>query len=279
MSLFQRPLRPPATVSDEAVERYLAAVRADLSVDPLFRRRLRGAVVNRFVADREASTSMRRGRRQMGGLGRAVLYASFALSVSVTTAMAASQGAVPGDALYPLKVQIEQLRLQALPVQFHDDLAAHSLGERIHELGVLAERGDWARVTSLAAAVTREYEHFVDTTRGHGASANSLVVLTALLDRLPERAQTAIMDVRDGVEDAAEEAGIGERPAGGQGSEPGRSDGRGGGAPTVTDPSTTPKATPRPARSERPEPTPRASRSPRPSLEPSASPSPEPAGD
>lgn len=278
MSLFQRPIQPPAILSDEAVARYLRTVRAELTVDPLFRRRLRGQVVNRFVADREgrapAST-----RRRMGALGRAVLYTSFALSVSVTSAMAAAQGAVPGDALYPLKLQIESLRLQALPAQFHDDLAAHSLGERVHELGVLAERGDWARVSAQATAVEREYEHLVDTTRGDSASDNSLVVLTAMLDRLPERAQLAITDVLDGVDDAAEEAGVGERPGRGEASEPGRNDGRGGGAPTGPDPSPTPEPTPRPARSERPEPTPRPTKSPRPSAEPVAPPSSGSAGD
>ena len=53
MSLFNDTLRPPAILSDQAVERYLAAIRAEIEPDPFFRRRLRGQVMNRFVATRE----------------------------------------------------------------------------------------------------------------------------------------------------------------------------------------------------------------------------------
>lgn len=265
MSLFQRPIQPPAILSDEAVERYLEAVRAELSVDPLFRRRLRGILVNRFVAEREDRATSG-SRRRMGSLGRAVLYASFVLSVSVSSAMAASQGAAPGDALYGLKIQIEHLRLQALPEHLHDELAAHSLGERIHELGVLAGRGDWERVTAQAALVESEYRHFLDTAHSGGPSSRHLVVLSALLDRLPERAQLAIEAVLDGVETAS---GRVTPDARGQGRGFGPVDvGRGaGGAPAngphATDPATS-EATPKPARSARPDPTPRASKSPKP---------------
>ena len=277
MSLFQRPIGPPAILSDQAVERYLAAVRAELSLDPLFRRRLRGRVVNHFVAEREGRTAAAP-RRRMGGLGRAVLYASFALSVSVSSAMAASQGAAPGDALYSLKIQIEHLRLQALPEHLHDDLAAYSLGERIHELGVLAERGDWARVATQADAVEAEYRHFVDTTDEVGSENRYLLVLTALLDRLPDRAQAAIGDVLDGVQDAGDDLVRGQGQgrgqgqaagsrAAGDGSDTGRATGTGSDA---GDPATI-EVTPKPSRPERPDPTPRASKSPKPSGEPAAS--------
>ena len=273
MSLFQRPIQPPAILSDQAVERYLAAVRAELSVDPLFRRRLRGAVVNRFVAEREGRSGAPRRSRRMGALGRAVLYATFALSVSVSSAMAASQGAAPGDALYPLKLQIERLRLQALPEHLHDQLAAHSLCERIHELDLLAERGDWARVAAQADAVEDEYRHFLDTTGDQASSDRYLVVLTALLERLPDRAQAAIKDVLDGVEAASDAAA----PRGG-GNQGGSSGSAGGGSGSGGAPSdaprpsaaATPEPTPKPARTDRPDPTPRASKSPRPSAEPAA---------
>ena len=42
MSLFQQPLRPPNQMVDDAVARYIAAIRADLEPDPRFKRRLRG---------------------------------------------------------------------------------------------------------------------------------------------------------------------------------------------------------------------------------------------
>lgn len=280
MSLFQRPIQPPAILSDQAVERYLAAVRAELSVDPLFRRRLRGAVVNRFVAARESQGAAPGRSRRMGALGRSVLYATFALSVSVSTAMAASQGAAPGDSLYPLKLQIEHLRLQALPEHFHDDLAAHSLGERIHELDVLADRGDWARVATQAVAVEDEYHSFLDTTRDEASSERYLLVLTKLLERLPDRAQLAIEDVLEGVEAASEEVVRGNQGQGqGQGSGQGpdsssANDGRGADAAPGNEPRATtvatPDPTPKPTPPPRPDPTPRASKDAKASAEPAA---------
>jgi hypothetical protein len=281
MSLFQRPIQPPAILSDQAVERYLEAVRAELAVDPLFRQRLRGAVVNRFVAAREARAATPGRSRRMGALGRSVLYASFALSVSVSAAMAASQGAVPGDGLYPLKLQIERLRLEALPAHLHDELAAHSLGERIHELGVLAERGDWARVATQAAAVEDEYRHFADVAGRDGSSDRHLVVLSALLDRLPDRAQHAIENVLDSFEAASD--GAADPGAHGRGRDTGSvnqgggansaNEGRGADAPEPTD-ATGADPTAKPSRPARPDPTPRASKSPRPSADPTAPASP-----
>jgi hypothetical protein len=230
MSLFQRGIRPPATWSDEALERYLAAIRDEVLLDPMFRRRLRGTVVNRFVAEREGDVvaTRARGARRMGALGRSVLYASVALAASVSGTMAASQGSVPGDALYPLKRQIESLRLEALPAQFHDDLAAHALGERIEEIGRLAERGDWEGVAAHAAAVDHDSDAFLELTDLDSASADRyLVVLSGLIDRLPVRAQLAIEDAVSHLESAAATAGAGGRPttAGG-----GSSNGQGGGS-------------------------------------------------
>lgn len=279
MSLFQRPIHPPAILSDQAVERYLAAVRSEISVDPLFRRRLRGRVVNRFVDQHQGVVPLP--RRRMGAVGRAVLYASFALSVSVSSAMAASQGAVPGDALYALKLQIEHLRLAALPEQLHDDLAAYSLGERIHELGVLAERGEWERVAVQAAAVEGEYRHFVEATRADGPSDRHLVVLEGLLERLPDRAQLAIDDVLDRVQAASDGIGQGRGQAGGEssGSDAGSSSngGAAGGSatnePRTSEPASDP--TPKPSREARPAPTPRASRTPRPFVDQTVPASPE----
>jgi hypothetical protein len=196
-----------------------------------------------------------------------VLYASFVLSVSVSSAMAASQGAAPGDALYPLKLQIERLRLQALPEHLHDDLSAHALGERIHELGVLAERGDWSRVATQAVAVEREYRHFLETADADNSPDQYLLVLTELLERLPDRAQLAIDDVLNGVEAAGD--GISSGAGNGQGT---MNDGGGAGVapgsrpPTST--SATSEATPKPSRADRPVPTPRATKSPRPSSGP-----------
>ena len=111
MSLFTR--RPGSHVPpDEAMRRYVELVRRDIDPHPLFRRRLRGTVVNRFVAQREGSAVARRPRAsRMGRLGRACLYASVATAISVGGVMAASESALPGGFFYPLKLSVEDMRL------------------------------------------------------------------------------------------------------------------------------------------------------------------------
>jgi hypothetical protein len=202
MSLFRDALRPEPIASDEALRRYIASIRAHLEPDPLFRRRLRGTVLNRFVAQREGKIATRRGARAaMGRLGRACLYTSVALAMSAGVTMAASQAALPGDPLYPLKLRIEALRVLALP-DFHDALAVYALSERIHELGMLAERGAWAQVESLAGPIREEYAALaaagIDPGQADGALSPRLAVLDALLERLPPRAQEAIADAMAG---------------------------------------------------------------------------------
>ena len=72
MSLFRDSMRPPPIASDAALRRYLELVRAEIEPDPLFHRRLRGAVLNQFVAVREGAPSTMRvpsRARAMGRLG------------------------------------------------------------------------------------------------------------------------------------------------------------------------------------------------------------------
>ena len=159
MSLFTNPIRPAPIASDAAVRRYIEAIRRQIEPDPLYRRRLRGQVVNRFVAQKRGIdlTGPRRPSR-MGALGRACLYASFALAVSVTGVMAASDAAIPGDVLYPLKLRIEEMRLDVLPDEYDDELAAYALSERIGELSQLVEAGDVARASALAGSIHDAYE-------------------------------------------------------------------------------------------------------------------------
>ncbi len=97
MSLLRDSLRPPPLASDAAVRRYIELIRAELEPDPLFRRRLRGEVVNRFVAAREGLKQPAHRPSAMGRLGRAVLYSSFALAMSAGGVMAASQQALPSS--------------------------------------------------------------------------------------------------------------------------------------------------------------------------------------
>jgi hypothetical protein len=237
MSLFRSSLRPPAILSDEAVERYLASLRADLELDPLFRRRLRGRVMNEYVAVREEH--VRRPRASMGRLGRAVLYASVTLMLGVSTAMAASQGAIPGDPLYPVKRQIEELRLQALPADFHDELVAYALAERITELDRLAELGRWGAVTAHARAVEAEYGSLTQAIDVTSAPVKRhLIVLGEMLARLPERAQASVERVMGDIDEARR---AGSSAARRRGHDNPRSTPQGGALPG---PSHVPRATP-----------------------------------
>jgi hypothetical protein len=201
-----------------------------------------------------------------------VLYASFALAATTTSVLAASQEAVPGDVLYPLKRHVESLRVQVLPAHLQDDLAAYELAERIGELAVLAERGDDARVAGLAAIVERDYEAFVEISQATPGSKNhQLTVLSALVERLPEPAQAAIAEVIEQQSHptdppAQDPFGIG--AAGNGGSQPSTGAGTAGGqaAPDTEEPTKTPTPdpTPKAGQSPSPDPTPKATKSPRP---------------
>lgn len=270
MSLFRETIRPPAILSDKAVERYLAAVRAEIRPDPLFRRRLRGEIVNRYVAVREGIGATP-ARRSMGTLGRAVLYATFTLAVTSTSVLAASQEALPGDLLYPLKRHVETLRVQVLPAHLHDDLAALSLAERINELARLAERGEWGRVAIQAAVVEQEYDAFLLLAEAAPESSNEryLTVLAGLVERLPDAARVAVeavIDRRSGGEPnqpqvvpdgSGPRSNGGSTPTGGAGSQTGIP----GSWPGVDPADPTPQ--PEPTKSPRPEPSPREPREPR----------------
>lgn len=201
MSLLRDSLRPPPLASDEAVRRYLMAIRAQLEPDPLFKRRLRGVVVNHFVAAREGVAQPARRASGMGRIGRACLYASVALALSVGGVMGASRGALPGELLYSVKLQMEGMRVAILPAHLHDDLAVARLSERINELGRLTAAGDWMHASSLASAISDGYDELealgVTDRAAEGMLAQRLEVLEGLLDRLPPQAEAAIQRAID----------------------------------------------------------------------------------
>ncbi|HET8776663.1 MAG TPA: DUF5667 domain-containing protein [Candidatus Limnocylindria bacterium] len=189
MSLAQASQSP-----DELVRRYIELVRPDLEPDPLYRRRLRGVVTNRFVAAREGIAEPVRRPTQTGKLGRACLYASFALAMSVGGALAASRGALPGDLLYPMKLQVEAIRLEAFPQQFHDDLLVYALTERTAELDRLVEEGRLESAGQLVETIRNGYQEVAELgVEGDSEELGpSLAVLDAVSDRLPAPAQAAI---------------------------------------------------------------------------------------
>ncbi|MEO7296872.1 MAG: hypothetical protein ABIZ57_12115 [Candidatus Limnocylindria bacterium] len=278
MSLFKRALRPPPIVSDEAIERYLTSHREQIEPDPLYRRRLRTDVVNRFVAAREGIDSASRPslvRREMGRVGRACLYASFTLGVSAASVLAASQEAKPGEVLYPLKQRIEQLRVDVLPPHLHGELAAYALGERIDEMGWLAEAGHLELVAAMGPAIDREYARLVTL----GASVDAagatrierhLIVLEGLLAKLPPNARDAVRLDIDG--------SAGTRLGNSRNLDPGTPRGvtpaAGGAAAPFGSP--TPSPTAKPARAAKPDPTAAAAPTPTPKPKPDRTPEPRP---
>ncbi|HEX5039472.1 MAG TPA: DUF5667 domain-containing protein [Candidatus Limnocylindria bacterium] len=205
MSLFRDSMRPPPLASDAALRRYIDLVRAELEPDPLFRRRLRGLVTNRFVAVREGGAVAMTGispARAMGRLGRACLYASVALAASVGVTMAASQSALPGDPLYGVKLRIEELRVTALPAEFRDELAVYVLTERVGELSQLTAAGRTEQAEALVeviedqVAVVAALDLPAETESG--LIAAQLDVLDTLVESLPPEAQQAIQRAMSG---------------------------------------------------------------------------------
>jgi hypothetical protein len=305
MSVMSRlPRRDPLS-PDEAVRRYVEAIRSDLEPDPMFRRRLRGTVTNQFVARREGAAvpSASPLGRQMGTLGRACLYASFGLALSVGGVMAASETAIPGDLLYPLKRSIEEMRMEVAPAHLRDDLAAYELGERLDELSRLVENGAWQSAATLARSVEASYEEFVamagaDVLEGDRLDAQ-LAHLVEVLESAPVGAREAIVNAmagapglqlddpgqgnaKSGSGNKAQGQGDGANNGSANGAENGNGTSNGGGpdgagAPGQATPTPTPDSTPEPAseedrQSEQAEPTPKPV--PTPMAHPTPNPSP-----
>jgi hypothetical protein len=281
MSFFNRALSPAPRVSAEAIERALAAVAAQVEPDPLFRRRLRSEVVNRYVAAREGLAAPERpapGRgSRTGRLGRACLYASFGLAATAASVMAAAQEALPGEALYGVKLRVEQLRFDLAPDHLHADLVAYALGERLDEMDDLVAAGALDEALGLVPAIEHEFARLealanAPSDEDGARIERHMVVLSGVLERLPDTARSAVQDVVNGVnglggqsEDSSSgtnsSAGAGESGANGSmpagGPVP-------GGTTNIDDETPAPDRTPRPEATPRPEPTQGPERTPRP---------------
>ena len=289
MSFFDRALSPAPRVSAEAIERALVAVAAQIEPDPLFRRRLRSEVVNRYVAAREGLAAPEHAApvrpSRTGRLGRACLYASFGLAATAASVLAAAQEALPGEALYGVKLRVEELRFDVTPDHLHADLIAYALGERIEEMVRLAAAGALDEARGLVPAIEHEFSRLealmtASSDQDEARIERHLVVLSGLLERLPDTARSAVRDVVNGVNGLGSQ---GDQPRGADDSNggAGASDGDGstpaGGQSTgettnLDDEAATPDRTPRPEATPRPEPTPRPERMPRPEPTPKAEP-------
>jgi hypothetical protein len=120
----------------------------------------------------------------MGLLGRGVLYASLVTAASVSAVGAAAQGSLPGDALYGVKLEIEELRMRVAPPGLRDDLAAMALDERLDEVEQLAAAGRWSQVPEAAG---RAAAAKADLERVAPGEAPSLLVGDHSMERHAER--------------------------------------------------------------------------------------------
>ena len=257
MSRIGLPLDDPML---QRLERSISAVEPD----PLFRRRLRGEVVNRHVATREGLVRAPRRQREMGRLGRATLYASLAVALSVSAAGAASQGALPGDALYSVKLQLEEIRMRIAPPSLRDDLAAMALEERLDEVEALAAEGAWSRIAGAAAGVAAAEDRLAGYA---GIDADDVAAIHRHTQVLEALLATAPASARGGLETALQASAhaghdgdkngtpanggqAGDRADGDQDGPQGQpAGGNGGSASPETSPSQHPTAQPAPSQS------------------------------
>lgn len=182
---------------DEAFAERLERSLRRLEPDALYRRRLRGSVLNHFVATREGLVQPSRGRREMGALGRGVLYASLAVVLSTSAAGVAAAESLPGDPLYPVKLQYEEIRLHMAPPAMRADLMAMALDERLDELETLARAGRWSHVAGAAQGVAEAEERLAGVRGAPGQAAvdeltEHAAVLKALVDSAPAAARDGL---------------------------------------------------------------------------------------
>lgn len=258
--------RTPTIGADDPAARLVVRASARLRPDPKFRKQLRTSVLNRYVAVREGHVAPAPRRSEMGRLGRAVLYATFALVVGVSSAGAASSSSLPGDALYTLKLRLEAVRMQIAPPVARPMLAELALNTRLSELEQLAAAGSWDKIPGAAAAVGAA-EKALEALGGPSADevanlAHHTDVLSQLLAGAPEEARAGLQRAITASASHLPDAAPGEHGQGGQSAAP---SGAGqGGSPAGGQPA----ATPMPSKTPHPPKSPKATSSVGPSAQP-----------
>ena len=188
----QLPPEPP----DESTVARLHAVLAELDPDPLFRRRLRGRLLNSYVAVHEGMRPAPPSVSRRGRVGRAALYAGLTVAIGATAVGAASRNALPGDPLYGAKMAIEQLQMELAPAGVKPALHAALVEERLDELAQLAARGDWTHAAASTRQVAAELQG-IQAVGGapaaeHDRIAHRLAVLTAVFEAAPPAARDGL---------------------------------------------------------------------------------------
>lgn len=182
--------------------------------DPRFRAAARARIIEQVTA--RERVSLLDGLRGFwhGVLGSlrarpvfaAALIAVLVFSLTGAGSVFAAQEAVPGELLYPLKLQVEDFRLAVAPDEVDEALYREFAAARVDEVAALIRQGRYDRVTPAverlddllnhaAAALERAPEAGrAETIAG---LADSLAAVNALLDQVPEAA-------RPGLENALE---------------------------------------------------------------------------
>lgn len=255
-------------VADDPIVRSMLRHGADLEPDPQFERRLRGIVLNSQVAVREGYRPAV-ARRAMTPIGRGVLISLVLVAASVSSVGAFSQGALPDDVLYPIKLQIEHLRMAGAPPDLQDDLLALALEERAQELSRAADAGRWAAATEAAARVASTEAELISMgglTPGVAVRVQAhLAALDRILAEAPPRAAAIVAERLDPARGPIQQqananatSGNASGSTGGNanGATPGDVTGAQGGAATAAPshepPPPTPQATPRASQAGRP---------------------------
>jgi hypothetical protein len=268
MALLDRVLarRSGPVQPDDPIARMVSRTTGRLHPEGDYRRRLRGQIVNQYVAMREGMVVAPVRRREMGVIGRSVLYATFGLAVSVSAVGAASTGSLPGDPLYGVKRQVEELRIEVAPPSVRPTLVAMALDERLSEVERLAVAQRWGEVAAASAEADAAEQRLVAMTGtlSPGEQANLKHhhdVLTSMLATAPAAAQVGLLhaiEVSSSDHAAALSAvgsGGGQANGGGQADGSGQGTGQGGAVATGTpSPVPTPKPTKPPHATPRPSP-------------------------
>jgi hypothetical protein len=151
------------------------------------------------------------------------LIVALILSMVGGSSVYASQQAIPGDLLYPLKMQIEDLQLAAAPDQVDENLYFQFAEERVEEVLALIEQG---RYQDIPAAMSRlqnglnNVSDVIEKTPEKGRSetaaglTTSLTVLSERLGQVPEAAMPGMQKASESILRAQERFNQMQEPAG-----------------------------------------------------------------
>ena len=212
-------LRPLVALAAELRRSLAPAASTVLIRDRVLSRVLRQARAQTPAARRRSATE----RRRPLILRPAYAIAGLALTLGLTFgtgAAYAAESTLPGDALYPVKRSLEEVRL-ALSVTAAGDaaLAASFTDRRLAEVETLTERGRWDDVDQALQAYATSVDDLVRlqamvTDPGRSADIEAqlsrhLEVLERVQSKAPDPAQPALLQ-------ALERAGRGRPEAGGR---------------------------------------------------------------